>query len=292
MSVIPPIPRKSCFQPVQVRHEKTLYYFSCGKCPRCVTRKKNEWSFRIMQEQKRAKTAYFVTLTYNSEHVPISRNGYMTLNFNHVQDFIKRLRYYNDKMGIEDKITYYQVGEYGSAKGRPHFHILLFNASPEAMEKAWRFGHIHLGNHGVTEASAGYLLKYMGKTKKTTHARDDRQGEKRTQSQGIGKGYINAATIAWHAADLANRVYCPAIEDRKYPMARYYKERIYDADQRAIIQYHYLQKIQAEQDTLSDWHGGCLERMAEIEKIYHDVEVYSWERMWKQTKEMYKNDIN
>lgn len=51
----------------------------CGRCPPCRQRKVDEWAFRLVQEEKRSINAYFVTLTYNEVHVPITDNKFMTL---------------------------------------------------------------------------------------------------------------------------------------------------------------------------------------------------------------------
>ena len=84
--------------------------------------------------------AYFITLTYNDESLPRTKEGYPTLLKKQVQDYIKRLRNAHvaylkkeqRKVHNEYKITgkpirYYAVGEYGSQTRRPHYHILLFN---------------------------------------------------------------------------------------------------------------------------------------------------------------------
>ena len=65
---------------------------SCGKCVRCIERKKMEWAFRVRDVMKESKTAYFVTLTYDDAHLPYSKNGTHTLKPKDMTDFMKRLR--------------------------------------------------------------------------------------------------------------------------------------------------------------------------------------------------------
>jgi len=51
----------------------------CGKCLPCKKKRVNQWSFRLMQEQKKSYSSYFVTLTYNTDFVPLTQRGKMTL---------------------------------------------------------------------------------------------------------------------------------------------------------------------------------------------------------------------
>lgn len=78
----------------------------CGKyCANCINRRKNAWAFRIMEEAKVSISAYFITFTYDIQHVPITNKGLMTLDPPE-----KAWLYYN-----EDKGKYYagkQVGHF------------------------------------------------------------------------------------------------------------------------------------------------------------------------------------
>jgi len=98
--------------------------FPCGKCPPCKKRRTSGWSFRLVKEGERSLSALFITLTYDTEYVPITSNGYMSLDIKDLQKFFKRLRKLTN-----EKLKYYAVGEYGSTKMRPHYHIILYNAN-------------------------------------------------------------------------------------------------------------------------------------------------------------------
>lgn len=140
----------------------------CGKCLNCYKRRISGWSFRLIQESKVSTSAHFITLTYDTAHVPITDKGFMCLSKRDVQLFFKRLR----KINVE-KIRYYLCGEYGGRTYRPHYHIILFNANIETIQEAWTLGQVHYGNVGG--ASIGYCLKYMAKRGKIPlHANDDR----------------------------------------------------------------------------------------------------------------------
>lgn len=141
----------------------------CGKCYNCKRRRIAQWSLRLIKEQEVSTSAHFLTLTYDSLHVPITENGFMTLCKNSkqneqlkklekrvhgesdisIQAFFKRLRYYEqeyeqlyerktNKIVTRKSIRYYLAGEYGAVRKRPHYHCILFNLSSiTSIEKAW-----------------------------------------------------------------------------------------------------------------------------------------------------------
>jgi len=103
----------------------------CGKCENCIRRRRLEWAFRMEAELRFCKTAYFVTLTYNDDNIPITAYGDpstgeaiggFTLSKRDFQLFMKRLR----KATGDDMVRYFACGEYGSKTLRPHYHAIIF----------------------------------------------------------------------------------------------------------------------------------------------------------------------
>lgn len=81
------------------------------------------------------KNNYFITLTYDDDHVPYKyvgdENG-EAIKINELirRDltlFLKKLRIDYQRKNNHIGIRYYASGEYGDRTYRPHFHILLFN---------------------------------------------------------------------------------------------------------------------------------------------------------------------
>lgn len=203
----------------------------CGKCPNCIARRVSQWSQRLVQQDRDSEQAWFITLTYDNENVPLTKKKFMTVCKKDVQDFFKRLRYYSPKL---PKIKYYAAAEYGSDTKRPHYHVILFNAHPDSVLLAWGMGSVYFGS--VTAASVGYSLKYISKKGQIPmHANDDRVPEFALMSKGLGKGYLTEEAIQWHYADMMNRMYIPMIGGKKVAMARYYKDKIYTPEQREHI---------------------------------------------------------
>ena len=241
-----------CITPFQVRNKITAEWMAlpCGKCPGCMKRRSSGWSFRLVKEGERAETALFVTLTYNTKYVPITENGYMSLNKRHIQLYMKRLRKLSDK-----KLKYYVCGEYGSMRSRPHYHMIIFNADKEKVEHAWSqykaglgyvsYGDIYIGE--VNEATIGYTLKYMQKPGKIPmHQNDDRIKEFSLMSKGLGQNYITQNANKWHKNDLLNRMYVPMLDGKKIAMPRYYKDKLYTETQKLLINNH-LKLVTSEQ---------------------------------------------
>lgn len=171
-----------CATPMVITNKRTDEKVSvpCGKCPQCYARKISGWSFRLMQEDKISSSAHFITLTYDNEKLHRTTNNYRNLCKRDLQLFFKRLRKEN-KNGIK----YYACGEYGSKFGRPHYHVIMFNADINTVQSAWGNGFIHYD--AVNAATIGYCLKYMSKPSRIPmHRNDDRQPEFSLMSKSWG----------------------------------------------------------------------------------------------------------
>lgn len=231
----------------------------CGKCKECLARRCSGWSFRLMQEEKQSSSAYFITLTYgNDGNIPRSKNNFMEINKRHLQLFFKRLRkaeyllarqrsrkqipYSGSRLPVQyieeqKPIKYYAVGEYGGKFQRPHYHVIIFNATVELIEDAWGHGYVHYGT--VTTASVGYTMKYISKpTWRPKHRNDDRQPPFSLMSKGIGECYLTDKVVRWHHKDLNNRFYCPLTDGGRCSMPRYYKNRMYTKYEKKVAGHH------------------------------------------------------
>lgn len=221
----------------------------CGRCPPCKKSRVDGWVFRLQQEQRVSTTATFVTLTYNKDHVPITKNGFMTLDKKAFPSFMKRLRHLN-----QGKLKYFAVGEYGTNNKRPHYHAIVFNLDADKLskvgernghpqyvcriiEEAWTYGGVDIGS--CSGDSIAYVAKYVNKPGRIPqHKRDDRLKEFSLMSKGLGSSYLTQQTIDYHKADVSrNYVTLPGGYRKRLP--KYYRERIYDeidmSEQRSII---------------------------------------------------------
>lgn len=128
----------------------------CGKCIQCRIAYSRQWAIRCLEEAKYSKYSYFVTLTYDNEHLPfnslpvfddetgeiIGDYTHSTLRKEDLTTFFKDLRYAFWKYAGEPRkdngkpdysecsFRYFACGEYGTdpkKTHRPHFHFLLFS---------------------------------------------------------------------------------------------------------------------------------------------------------------------
>jgi hypothetical protein len=265
-----------CITPFYVKDKFTSEYIPvpCSKCPPCKKRRTSGWSFRLVEEGKRSLSALFVTLTYNTETVPITKNGFMNLDKTDVQKFMKRLRKLSNQ-----KLKYYLCGEYGTQRMRPHYHLIIFNSDREQVERAWSLdnkplGQIYIGD--VNEASIGYTLKYMTKKGKIPiHYNDDRQKEFSLMSKGLGANYLTQKMIKWHKMDIENRMYCNIIGNKKIAMPRYFKDKIYTEFDKVRISNHIKIKAELEEEKLKQEIG------ENYEQIIVERHINSFEKMHK-----------
>lgn len=208
----------------------------CGKCPECKRKRINQWTFRLIQEDKRSIASHFVTLTYSNEVIPFANCGYPTLEHEDIQLFFKRLR-----KKTKEKIKYYMAGEYSPEELRPHYHIILFNVEDkDLIFESWKkyndFGEyvqagiVHIDE--VNENTIAYTCKYIDKDKVIpAFDNDDRKPEYSAMSKNLGNNYINEDTKRWHLEDHTRNKHV-ALQDVKLMMPRYFRDKLYTEEQR------------------------------------------------------------
>lgn len=158
--------------------------FACRKCGLCRNRYIEDWVGRCIAESKTASATSVVTLTYgdsqweegdgSAEPASHYRDGRdisedqkiqaRLLAYADVQRYFKRLR----KAKFEFK--FFVVGEYGSKKGRAHWHVLFFwrdgfPKHPVRMnfrDPFWKHGW-SFWDDGIDANSVRYVCKYLQK---------------------------------------------------------------------------------------------------------------------------------
>ncbi|AXL15371.1 replication initiator protein [Microviridae sp.] len=253
-----------CKEGHQINGKGKVYHESltvpCGKCPPCKLRRVQEWVFRLQQQEKISTNAHFVTLTYNTYHVPISDNGFMTLKKSDFQTFIKRLR-----KTQKTPIKYYACGEYGTKRKRPHYHAIIFNVEDsEHIVNSWTIpirknhpertsiGTVHVGT--VSGNSIAYTAKYIDKDKTIPlHKNDDRIPEFSLMSKGLGLNYLTDAMKQYYKND-PSRLHVYQLNGHTSPLPRYFKKKLWNEYENELKekyqdeQFHFVKKLIKEQE--------------------------------------------
>lgn len=172
----------------------------CGDCPECADSFCKDWRNRLtleaytrLIEKKDLPNAYFLTLTYDEEHV--DKKGY--LNYDHLQKFYRDFcSYHSHKFGITPR--YYFCGEYGSKSGRPHYHGIIFTLmSPSEIDSYirshWFFGFYKcealLLEHLNYVASYSLKKSVLLRSEKRQLKKEGIPFERSFKSRGIGYEY-------------------------------------------------------------------------------------------------------
>lgn len=242
----------------------------CGKCPTCLKRRLASWSFRLEVESLNWSKQFFVTLTYDTEFVPISPNGFLTLDKTHPTKFFKRLR------NLSGRMRYYLCGEYGTRRKRPHYHLILFGTDrlhEDDIVSCWTdpetkrpYGNVYFGK--VEAGSIRYTVQYYDKGEwQPQHRRDDRVPEFSRMSKGIGSSFLTPKMVRYFLAN-PDTSYIYDKEGRKIAIPQYYKKRLYDyVMSRDLVSSHPSILIHRDemQDAKEVHHEAIAEIMSKIE---------------------------
>lgn len=227
------------FDPNYIRHQmdiwrglnpyKGLETVACQHCFACALNYSAEWATRIMLEAKKYKNNFWVTLTYDQDHLPIATE----LTFNdeifenvgdikwgegclvpeHMDTFLDSLRKHLARKYKHNGVKYYYAGEYGTETHRPHYHIVLMNCplditqfydthidvnykahwKSHELERYWDKGMIDICE--LEWSDAAYTARYCAKKlfKKTSDRQYYEEGKKPEfvrMSKDIGMDYF------------------------------------------------------------------------------------------------------
>lgn len=279
----------------------------CGRCGNCRRARRNQWAFRLQQELKDSENAYFITLTYNDEKLPVfvNKEGKVKSNLRKedLQNFIKRLREKIYRQTKERKFRYYAVGEYGTETDRAHYHLIGFNINRVVHDKLssiWGKGHVHTGI--VTEASIMYVAKYhvnrdmnrqrekgqisyWQKNNETNELEliieeGEREIEFATMSKrpAIGHGYIKR-NETWHIENMNSYV---IQNGYKKAMPRYYKDKIFKEENKEELKV----KTEKQMEKIYDVQEEQARRLG-----IDDIDRHIFDALLHQSKK-YKQKIN
>lgn len=106
-----------------------LVHVPCGKCLGCRLSYSRRWAVRSYHEASlynNFDNNSFITLTFNDDML-YKRKNPKSVDKLEFSQFIKRLR---ERIRVTYGVTgvrFFACGEYGSKRGRPHYHVILYN---------------------------------------------------------------------------------------------------------------------------------------------------------------------
>jgi hypothetical protein len=108
-----------CINPQKI---SDVGFVGCRECWQCRETKIDDWVGRNIAESMTAKRAHVVTLTYGEDDTTgdIDHLRAAVLTYSDVQKYFKYLR------ADGYPCRYFAVGEYGSLKGRAHWHVIVY----------------------------------------------------------------------------------------------------------------------------------------------------------------------
>lgn len=198
--------------------ENDYYRIPCGQCIDCRLRYSKEWASRIICESALYEYNLFVTLTYDDDHLPLSKvcPTLSTLDYRDLQLFLKRFREALRRDFGFTGVRFYAAGEYGDLSQRAHFHICFFNLPYQVMEQlrfyktsfcgdlyyisdyiqdVWGKGIVVCGD--LNFQSAAYVARYVCKKIKGSEKLDElkrlgitNQESRMSLKPGIGADYF------------------------------------------------------------------------------------------------------
>lgn len=264
----------------EMKDERTKWIpIPCGKCMACKKKKANKWRVRLMEEVRQTeKKAYFVTLTFNDKALVnlekdvkkkvskmiknprreiennVSKQKYKLVGYNlDNQMAIKAVHYLREKIRDKNRISkskekmkYWLVTELGgNDTERLHMHGIMWTNQIEMIEKIWedKYGYFKIGdgkgNNWVSEQTVNYIIKYV-----TKQDFKHKYYESRIfASTGLGAGYLKREDAKRHKynGEKTNTQYTTR-DGRKYPLDKYYKDKLLTDEEREELWLHELDK--------------------------------------------------
>ena len=164
----------------------------------------------------------FITLTFDNP----SLSEFQDNPNRSIRLFLDRVR---KKYGKQ--VRHWIVAEYGSKRGRLHYHGILFdiNIGNDELFSLWKYGNTFVGY--ANEATAKYIVKYL--TKQDTKGISP---PRVITSKGIGESWLHSSECAIAKKSLDMILW---IDGKPSPIPRYYVQHMYSPEELEKISYYY-----------------------------------------------------
>lgn len=245
----------------------------CGVCVNCRKKRSSEWRFRMLKEYEygclstKGYRAFFVTLTFDEDHLPDNIKADDLNERSVVARYIKRFRDNYRKRRLSDglkrgPLRYAFFTELGDKKGRLHLHGILFNpifdtpitsetfksyvdvigkrhfidkdgshaALTEELQRYWKNGNVWIDV--CTPSTINYIVKYLRKPS----AFDPLYKPLSFVSNGLGKAYVDDPLTMSQVrnADGSPRYVVYQSDGIPVALPRYYTEKLFTSSERYL----------------------------------------------------------
>lgn len=232
----------------------------------CKKEKAESWEARLSEELSVSNNAWFLTLTYDDENIPIYERHadgdscFMPVALKRdIQLFNKRLRKKCDseikKSHLEfKKIRYYVVSEYGPTTDRPHYHGIYYNIPIQLIDSIndiWKKGFVKVDP--VNQARIRYVTNYILDKDKWYGSENEEMKPfspfaLMSTKPALGSGYIEQMK----KRHIENRFdFYQSRTGHKRKLPRYYRDRIFTEHEKKTLSNEKKEKA-IEQQTKKD----------------------------------------
>lgn len=225
----------------------------CSYCHSCQKSYNNQYRLRLLFECRKPCDSgcinLFVTLTFNDEFL----EKFASDTNRAVRLFLDRMRKRYGK-----QVRHWFIGEYGTLKGRPHYHGILFNCPREIgnsayghhpgqnleLESVWKYGFVFVGY--VNDSTCSYITKYLTKS-----INGDKVRPRVISSKGIGLSYLDSDEARLHRLSVDSYQPFVVLNGFRQAMPRYLYNKIFtDIDRQNMVLQRYLDPPQ-----VFEWQG-------------------------------------
>lgn len=303
-----------CFHPRTIRlFDGRSQVVRCDRCLACLAYRQGGWLVRLRQEMQDRGGAYFATLTYDDEHLPMFRS--QDWRFIHdepvpavskrdIQKFHMDMRkrfqqgfYMDDSLvpfggkvqridlSTFTRFSFYLTSELGPEGKRPHYHGIYFGLPEDPFlvanlfNKIWYRG-FTMVEPAQTTAAAAYVSKYLVNDSFVPPPSEapDYPRMFSLMSKGLGKGYLSPKMMDWHRSAPLQRCFHPNGKDREI-LPRYWKDRLFDDDMKASLLDKSVELAEARQAALNSMDEDS--RLLYLEDLNHSEEEAVRQAEWR-----------
>lgn len=220
----------------------------CGQCIECRKTKARDWQVRLNEEIKDWKYKYFVTLTFAPNELEQLHLKTRLTQCNAICEYAVRHMLERWRKTYKKSLKHWLITELGhEGTERIHLHGLFFTNEELIFSEVdehglrrwnyWKYGSVYIGEY-VNNRTINYISKYITKI-------DEKNKDFKSKimaSPGIGRRYIDNIYQKPVYKPGKAQDYYRLNTGVKVKLPKYYKNKLYNEDERELIWREFLDK--------------------------------------------------